>query len=67
MAQALAKIERGHRQDTDDVQQMLSRGLVTVADVRTTLEAIAGRLYGYPAVDPSAFRSAVDAVTPPPA
>ena len=63
VAQALAKIERGHRQDTDDVQQMLSRGLVTVADLHATFEAIAGHLYRYPALDPPAFRRAVDAVT----
>jgi hypothetical protein len=63
VAQALAKIERGHRQDVDDVQQMLSRGLVTAADLRATFEAIAGSLYRYPALDPPAFRRAVDAVT----
>lgn len=63
VAQALAKIERGHRQDTDDVQQMLSRGLVTTADLQAAFAAIEGSLYRYPALDPPAFRRAVDAVT----
>lgn len=44
---------------------MLSHGLVTVADLQSTFEAIAGSLYRYPALDPPAFRRAVDAVTKP--
>ncbi len=63
VAQALAKIERAHRQDTDDVQQMLARGLVTTADLESTFNAIEGSLYRYPALDPPAFRRAVEAVT----
>jgi len=62
VAQALAKIERAHRQDTDDVQQMLARGLVTTADLESTFNAIEGSLYRYPALDPPAFRRAVEAV-----
>ena len=65
VAQALAKIERGHRQDTEDVQQMLARGLVTTADLQATFAAIEGSLYRYPALDPPAFRRAVEAVTTP--
>lgn len=63
VAQALAKIERGHRQDTDDVQQMLARGLVTIADLESAFKAIEGSLYRYPALDPPAFRRAVEVVT----
>ena len=63
VAQALAKIERAHRQDSDDVQQMLARGLVTTADLESTFKAIEGSLYRYPALDPPAFRRAVEAVT----
>lgn len=33
-AQALAKIERGHRQDLEDVHAMLTRGLVTPEGLR---------------------------------
>ena len=63
VAQALAKIERGHRQDADDVQQMLARGLVTTTDLQSAFEAIEGSLYRYPALDPPAFRRAVEVLT----
>ena len=63
VAQALAKIERGHRQDTDDVQEILARGLVTTTDLQSAFEAIEGSLYRYPALDPRAFRRAVEVVT----
>lgn len=59
-AQALAKIERGHAQDRIDVASMLRAGLVEPARLRELFERIAGQLYRYPAVDPAAFRRAVD-------
>lgn len=62
VAQALAKIERGHAQDVEDVQSMLDRGLVTVEALREAFDEIAPRLYRYPAVDPDAFRRAVASV-----
>ena len=61
VAQALAKIERGHRQDVEDVQTMLARGLVTAGALREAFAAIEPRLYRYPAVDAAAFRQAVEA------
>lgn len=61
-AQALAKIERGHQRDMDDVQAMLSRGLVTADGLRGYFERIAGALYRYPAVHAPAFRRAVEEV-----
>jgi hypothetical protein len=64
-AQALAKIERGHVQDRVDVDEMLNRGLVTPDGLRQTYEAIAPSLYRYPAVDPTAFRRALDEVVEP--
>jgi hypothetical protein len=63
VAQALAKIERGHRQDVDDVRTMQARGLVTAAALRAAFDEIQPRLYRYPAVDPGAFRRAVEALT----
>lgn len=62
-AQALAKIERGHRQDLEDVRAMLARALVTREGLRTAFAAIAPSLHRYPAVDPGTFRRAVDDVT----
>jgi hypothetical protein len=60
VAQALAKIERGHAQDRVDVGEMLRRGLVDAAGLSTAFEAIAPHLYRYPAIDPASFRRAVD-------
>lgn len=59
-AQALAKIERGHRQDLDDVREMISRGLVDQARVWEYFDRIAPELYRYPAVDPKSFRRALE-------
>lgn len=59
-AQALAKVERGHRQDQTDVQEMISRGLV---DRRRALEYFARiepQLYRFPAIDGPTFRRAVE-------
>lgn len=64
-AQALAKIERGHAQDLSDVREMLARGLVTAAGLRDYFDAIAPRLYRYPAIDPASFARAVVDVTSP--
>jgi hypothetical protein len=59
-AQALAKIERGHSQDVSDVQEMLRRGHVEQDRLRRLFEEIAPQLYRYPAIDPNAFRRAVE-------
>ena len=63
VAQALAKIERGHVQDLADVREMLTRGLVTTAELREYFDAISARLYRYPAIDPASFEKAVAAIT----
>jgi hypothetical protein len=59
-AQALAKIERGHETDRRDVAELLARGLVTPEGLRAYFAAVAGDLYRFPAIDPAAFRRAVD-------
>jgi len=61
-AQALAKIERSHVQDLDDVREMLARGLVSVDGLREEFQAIEPQLYRYPALDPAAFARAVDVI-----
>jgi Nucleotidyltransferase of unknown function (DUF6036) len=63
VAQALSKIERGHGQDREDVQEMLRRGLVEPAALRDTFTAIEPHLYRYPAIDAASFRRAVAEVT----
>ncbi|MSP40401.1 MAG: hypothetical protein EXR70_18080 [Deltaproteobacteria bacterium] len=59
-AQALAKIERGHALDRTDVEQMFSRGLIEASKLKQFFEAIEPQLYRYPAIDPPAFRRAVE-------
>lgn len=60
-AQALAKIERGHRQDLDDVREMFHRGAVDRATLREHFQRIRPFLFRYPAVDAANFEQAVDA------
>jgi len=55
-AQALAKIERGHARDRDDVRALLAHGLVEPARLRELFAAIEPELYRFPAIDPGAFR-----------
>jgi hypothetical protein len=58
-AQALSKIERGHRQDLHDVGSMLERGLIKPEGLEEYFSAIAPSLYRYPAIDEGTFRRAV--------
>ena len=58
-AQCLAKIERGHRKDAMDVQQMIDTGLVKPQRLRELFEAIEPELFRYPSIDPASFRQAV--------
>lgn len=59
---ALAKLERGHSQDVADVEEPLARGLVESARIRSYFDDIEPQLYRFPAVDPVAFRRAVEDV-----
>jgi hypothetical protein len=61
VAQALAKIERGHAQDQEDVRTMIARGLVSPLAIRDAFAQIEPLLYRYPAIDPASFKTAVDA------
>ena len=59
-AQALAKIERGHDRDLEDVKAMLDRGLVERTFLLMYFREIEPALYRYPAIDPGTFRAAVE-------
>jgi hypothetical protein len=59
-AQCLAKIERGHARDLEDVRAMLARGLVTADGLREAFESAEADLYRYPAVDPATYRRALN-------
>lgn len=63
--QALAKLERGHTRDLEDVQAMLERGLVAQDRLLELYEAVEDELYRYPAVNPATLRNAVEAVAQP--
>lgn len=58
-AQALAKIERGHALDLQDVREMVARGLVDPDRALGYFQAIEPHLYRYPAIAPASFRRAV--------
>lgn len=63
-AQALAKVERGHRRDLDDVRAMVALGLVDPVRARASFALIEPELYRFPAIDPPSYRRAVDAAFP---
>lgn len=59
-AQALAKIERGHVRDLEDVAAMRATRLVERSLLLERFAEIEPELYRFPAVDPSTFRAAVE-------
>ncbi|MGH2349830.1 MAG: DUF6036 family nucleotidyltransferase [bacterium] len=59
-AQALAKVERSHAQDVEDIREMVARGLIDPAAAIRYFNAIEPELYRYPAIDPKSFRRAVE-------
>ncbi len=61
-AQALAKVERGHRQDLEDVREMIRRELIKPPAAIEYFESIEPDLYRYPAIDPASFHRAVEEI-----
>jgi hypothetical protein len=59
-AQALAKLERAHAQDLQDVTALVSRGLVDPKRALVYFGELEPELYRYPAVDPQSFRRRVE-------
>lgn len=58
--QSLAKLERGHDRDLEDVREMLARGLVDRDRLVAYFAEIEPELYRYPAIDPGSFRRRVE-------
>jgi hypothetical protein len=58
--QALAKLERGHAQDLDDVTRLVSGGYVTAAELRRRFAQIEPGLLRYPAIDPRQFKQKLE-------
>ncbi len=61
-AQALAKVERSHTQDLEDIDEMIRRQLIDPQVAVEYFNAIEPELYRYPAVDPRSFRLAVEKI-----
>lgn len=60
LSQALAKCERGHGRDLDDVAAMLDRGLVHPQGLLDALTTVEPEAFRYPAIDPPTWRRAVE-------
>ncbi|HEY0781897.1 MAG TPA: DUF6036 family nucleotidyltransferase [Thermoanaerobaculia bacterium] len=59
-SQALSKIERGLAKDVGDVRAMIAKGLVEPDQLLRRFADIEPELYRYPAIDPAAFRRALE-------
>ena len=62
-AQALAKIERGHATDLEDVREMIGRALIDKDELARRFDAIEPDIVRYPAIEPDAFRAKVQRFT----
>ncbi|HEX9632306.1 MAG TPA: DUF6036 family nucleotidyltransferase [Gemmatimonadales bacterium] len=60
-AQALAKVERAHAQDVQDVQELRARNLIDGPTALAYFERVEPELFRFPAVDGPSFRRAVEA------
>lgn len=58
--QALAKLERGHEQDLEDVANLIQGGFTSAQDIKNTFDEIEPGLLRYPAIDPPQFRAKVN-------
>jgi hypothetical protein len=58
--QALAKLERGHAQDLEDVTSFVKGGHVTTDELRTRFAQIEPGLVRYPALDPQQFKKKLE-------
>ncbi|MDQ1640183.1 MAG: hypothetical protein QOF62_3522 [Pyrinomonadaceae bacterium] len=62
-AQALAKLERRHKMDYQDVDELLRRKLIDPEILFDLFSQIKDQLYKYPAIDATAFCRAVEEAT----
>lgn len=58
--QALAKLERGHAQDLEDVVSLIRGGYVTADELKTRFSQVEPELIRYPAVDPRQFKQKLE-------
>ena len=62
-AQSLAKIERDHKIDRQDVVEMINKGLVNREELLALFEQIENEFYKYPAVNPRELRERVERIS----
>ena len=60
-SQALAKLERSHQKDIEDVRAMREAGLIEGRRLLQYFSEIEPSLYRFPAIDPKTFRRSVEA------
>lgn len=58
--QALAKLERGHAQDLDDVARLVRGGYVSAEELRRRFDQIEPGLLRYPAIDPASYKAKLE-------
>jgi hypothetical protein len=58
--QALAKLERGHAHDLEDVKSLVSGGYAIASELKRRFAEIEPGLLRYPAIDPQQFKKKVD-------
>jgi hypothetical protein len=58
--ETLAKLERGHQKDMEDVRAMRAEGLVETPRLLQFFAQIEPSLYRFPSIDPRAFRRSVE-------
>lgn len=61
-AQALAKLERNHGRDREDLRALVRSGLVKPHELRRYFAEIEPLLYRFPAIDAASFRSRAEAI-----
>lgn len=61
-SQGLAKLERGHTRDLEDVRAMVAARLVDPTRVLAMFEEIEPQLYRFPAINPRSFRRRIEDV-----
>jgi hypothetical protein len=61
VAQALAKLERSHPQDLEDVRELLARGLVGPDEALAYFARVEPELHRFPAIDTAGFKARVEA------
>lgn len=61
-SQALAKIERHHQKDLEDVSKMIEKGLVKTDKLMYFFQQIEANLFRYPSINPLSFKKSIEEI-----